>query len=84
MDSYIISEQQPLSWIQMASRSQNHLTWAKLHFYPWEARWAENPEGRPRQKLEQDKKRKKNKNEKMETKNKKEKKKRRKKNEKEK
>ncbi|KAF5931643.1 hypothetical protein HYC85_027814 [Camellia sinensis] len=34
MDSYIVSEQQPLSWIQTDSRSQNHLTWTKLHFYP--------------------------------------------------
>ena len=29
-----------------------------LHFYPWEARWAENPKGRPKQKLEQMKKKK--------------------------
>ena len=57
------AKQQPFSWIQMTSGSQNHLTWTKLHFYPWEARWAENPEGRPRQKLEQEKEKEKNKKE---------------------
>ncbi|KAF5932797.1 hypothetical protein HYC85_028968 [Camellia sinensis] len=34
MDSDIISKQQPFFWIQMALRSQNHLTWTKLHFSP--------------------------------------------------
>ena len=27
-----------------------------IKYHPWEARWAENPEGRPRQKLEHKKK----------------------------
>ena len=53
----------------MTLGSQNHLTLTKLHFYPWEARWVENPEGRPRQKLEQEKK-KKNKKEKEQKNNK--------------
>ena len=45
-----------------------------LYFYPWEARWAENPEGRPRQKLEQEKntKKKKQKMQKEKKENKKE------------
>ena len=29
-----LAKQQPFSWIQMTSGSQNHLTWTKLHFYP--------------------------------------------------
>ncbi|KAF5932946.1 hypothetical protein HYC85_029117 [Camellia sinensis] len=28
------AKQQPFSWIQMISGSQNHLAWTKLHFYP--------------------------------------------------
>ena len=29
-----LANQQPLSWIRMASNSYNHLAWTKLRFYP--------------------------------------------------
>ncbi|KAF5933531.1 hypothetical protein HYC85_029702 [Camellia sinensis] len=29
-----LANQQPLSWIRMASKSYNHLAWTKLRFYP--------------------------------------------------
>ena len=66
-------EQQPFSWIQIISGSQNHLAWTRYTFTLWEARWAENPEGRPSQKLEQEKNTKKKKQKKkMQKKRKKE------------